>query len=319
MESKKYTLRLLFTVITAVFVFSACNGIRQNKTVTIGINRWPPCEIWYVAERLHKPEAEGIKLKLIRYPTWRSNIESFYEGNTDITHSSYFNLVYYCDRGAKGYLGIVTDRVLGADGMVLSRDISDIGKLKGKKIGVEVGTDEYFLLYKMLNNHSLSLSDVILVSINSGAAVEYLRDKKADAVVTYEPYISEALKYGHIGETTYAYPDILQDVLVFSERIANDKKLAAKVKRIWYGTVNWIFESRENFLNACAVMESAGEEETNDYYRLFSKFYFLTEQDNLSFLSTGGKTEKILNEMNDFLYNDGMKQKKCDISTLILR
>lgn len=255
----------------------------------------------------------------MRYPTWRSNIESFYEGNTDIAHSSYFNLVYYCNRGKTGYLGITADRVLGADGMVLGKNIPDIDNLKGKKIGVEVGTDEYFLLYRILENHSLSLRDVILISINSGESGEYLKNKKVDAVVTYEPYLSEALKYGNLGETTNEYPDIVQDGLVFSDRIAKDKKLSVKIKRIWYSTVNWIFESRENILSACAVMALEEKEDVNDYYEFFSKFYFFTEQDNIALLSAGGRTEKILNEMDDFLYNEGMKNKKCDISKLILR
>ncbi|MCD6123155.1 MAG: ABC transporter substrate-binding protein [Spirochaetales bacterium] len=320
MGSKKYKLLMFLSVsVITVLVFAACSGVRRDVTVTIGINKWPPCDVWYVSEKLHEPSKEGIKLKLVRYPTWRSNIESFYEGNTDIAHSSYFNLVYYCDKGVKGYLGIAADRVLGADGLVLSSNILDIADLKGKKIGVEVGTDEYFLLYRILKNHSLSLKDVMLVSINSSEGVKYLRSKKVDAVVTYEPYLAEASKYGRLAETTFAYPDILQDVLVFSDRIAMDKRLSANIKKVWYGTINWIFKNRENFLEACAVMAAEEKEDINEYYKFFSQFYFLTEEDNTSLLSAGGSAEKILNEMDSFLYNEGMKNKKCNISALIQR
>jgi len=315
LRKKSNLLRLLLAVPVLLLTFTGCS----KTVVTIGVNKWPPCEIWYVAEKLKKPGSLGVRLKIIRYPSWRSNIESFYEGNTDVTHSSYFNFVYYYNRGLKGYLGVVADRIIGADGMVTAPSITDIYELKGKKIGVEVDTDEYFLLYKILKNHFLSLKDVVLVSINSSEAGEYLKSGNVRAVVTYEPFLSEAARYGRRSESTLQYPDIMQDILVFSDRIVRNKKLEGKIKKIWFGTLNWIFESKENLRKASDIMAEAENGNADDYLRFFSRFYFYSEQDNKKLLKVNGRTERILKEMSDFLYNEKMITRKYDVSALIQR
>ncbi len=304
----------LVVVFIISFLFVSC-----TRTVNVGVDAWPPCEIWYVSRYLQLPKQENVKLKIVRYPTWRSAVESFYEGNLDIVHSSYFNTIYYCNKGVEGRIGIVADRSLGLDGMVVSPSIGKIEELKGRAIGVEIGTDEYFLLYKILKNHSLAFNEVKIVSIASWEAPEYLRTGKLDAVVTYEPYLSRAATYGRISETTMQYPDIIMDVIVFSRSIASDRGMRKKIRSMWFETIRWIFKSPSNLSKACEIMASEERISVREFKKFFGKFHFFSESDNNIMLVKGGRVESVLRSIDTFLTKEKIIHKNCDIGGLILR
>ncbi len=305
---------LIFVGFTISFLFISC-----TRTINIGVDAWPPCEVWYVARYLKLPERANVKLKIVRYPTWRSTVESFYEGNLDVVHSSYFNTIYYCNKGVGGKIGIVADRSLGLDGIVVSPKIKAIGDLRGKSIGVEVGTDEYFLLYKILKTHSLELKDVRIVSIASWEAPAYLKSGKLEAVVTYEPYLSEAARYGEIMETTMQYPDIIMDVIVFSNSLSNSKSMSRKIKNMWFDTIHWIFKSPSNLDRACVIMADREGINPREFKSFFEAFHFFSRSDNTVILKERGRAESVLRSINTFLTREKIIHDNCDVNRLILR
>ncbi len=306
-----------FKAFLLLFLFSL---LSCTNTVTIGVNPWPPCEVWYVAKILGIADKHGLEIKIVRYPTWRSNLEAFYEGNTDVVHSSYFNAIYYCNTGNnRGKIAIVSDSILGADGMVTASTIGKIEDLKGNKVGVEVGTDEYFLLYKILKNHGLSLRDIRIISIRSSDAPRYLKSGTVSAVVTYEPYLSEAQKYGRLSETTLNYPDILKDVIMFSHRIAKRRNVSKRLKDVWFETIDWIEESNDNLQYACGLMSASEGMSTKDFLDFFRSFYFFKKGESNTLLREGGRTEGILRDIESFANREGITNNRCNVKELILR
>ncbi len=306
---------ILVLLSLSLSIFISCS----SRTINVGINAWPPCEIWYVSKYLKLPEDEGIEIKIVRYPTWRSSVESFYEGNLDVVHSSYFNTVYYCDKGSRGRIGIVADRALGVDGIVVSKGVKDIPSLKGKRIGVEVGTDEYFLLYKMLQNHEIKFNDVKIISIASHSAPTYLKEKRVDAVVTYEPYLSESARYGRVVETTMQYPDVIVDVIMFSDYISNRRAMVKKVRGIWFKTIEWILQNEENFDEACNIMAEKENVDAETFKVLFRGFHFFSESDNKLILNKGGRVRSVLKNIKDFLIENDIIKEKCNLNGLFLK
>lgn len=82
----------------------------------------------------------------------------------------------------------------GVNGVVARRDrgISTLADLKGKVIGVAVGTDSQFVLSTMLSRQRLSSDQVQIVNIRPGDSAEALKSGKVDAVSTWEPWVTAA-------------------------------------------------------------------------------------------------------------------------------
>jgi NitT/TauT family transport system substrate-binding protein len=143
----------------------------------------------------------------------------------------------------------------GVNGVVARRDrgISTVADLKGKVIGVTVGTDSQFVLSTMLTRQRLSSDQVRIVNIRPGNSAEALQSGKVDAVSTWEPWVTAAKKsigengiefhaesafmanFNLVGRTDWvkANPDVVQRLLraiLRSKRFADEHpQEAAKI------------------------------------------------------------------------------------------
>ena len=81
-------------------------------------------------------------------------------------------------------------------GIVARRDrgIAQAADLKGKTIGVSLGTDGHFVLGVILADHDITPADVHLENTAPTAIVAALSEGKVDAIATWEPLLAEAKK-----------------------------------------------------------------------------------------------------------------------------
>lgn len=75
-------------------------------------------------------------------------------------------------------------------------DISTVSDLKGKKIGVVIGSSAQCFLSGLLNKNGLSLSDVETVNISPGEQEAALSNGEVDAVAVWEPIPSRIVSDG---------------------------------------------------------------------------------------------------------------------------
>jgi NitT/TauT family transport system substrate-binding protein len=97
--------------------------------------------------------------------------------------------------------------------------------LRGKTVGVEVGSVGLYLLLKALEKGSMSVSDVKLKASNQDEMLDGLRSGGLDAIVSYLPYslrIKESLKVHSIFSSNDVPGQIL-DVLAASQRFIDDR------------------------------------------------------------------------------------------------
>lgn len=78
------------------------------------------------------------------------------------------------------------------NGLIVRKDsdITSIEGLKGKKVGVTVGSTGQQLLYIYLESAGLKPSDIKLVNLQPGDIVSSITFRNIDAAVTWEPYIT---------------------------------------------------------------------------------------------------------------------------------
>lgn len=70
-------------------------------------------------------------------------------------------------------------------------EIKNVSDLKGKKIGLVVGSIAQNLVSEVFNKNGLKFSDVEFVNLSAGEQQQALQNKQVDAVATWEPTISK--------------------------------------------------------------------------------------------------------------------------------
>jgi NitT/TauT family transport system substrate-binding protein len=73
-----------------------------------------------------------------------------------------------------------------------SHGISGPAGLKGKTIGVTIGTDTHFLIEAILARHGMVAGDVIIKNFRPDEMMAELSAQTVDAVATWDPWLSRA-------------------------------------------------------------------------------------------------------------------------------
>jgi len=297
-------------IVIVIFMMFGCEPATNIK---IGVNSWPPCEVWYIAQS--QGYFDDLDVEIVRFSSWSDNMAALYKGNTDVTHSTYFNSVYYSDKGRDGVILAPIDFIEGADGLVIKEDIKEISNLKGKKIGVEIGTDEHFLLSKALLLNGIELKDVVLTSIPSFSSYEDFINDEVDALFTYEPFLSIAAESGN-GEivfTTNELPNYMIDVLVVSK---NDEYSEAynELMTAWYKSIEYI---KENPREAYEIMAVNTDMNAEEFGVFFESFNFYTKEEAIDILEGESVREKLL-EMKTFTVENELTSDTVDVKSLLL-
>jgi len=296
---------ILFVIISSCWVSKA--------PIKIGVNSWPPCEIWYIAEMAGYLKRTPVEI--VRFSTWTDNMSALYVGNIDITHATYFNALYFSDKGEEGQIILSSDTIVGADGLVIKNYVENGENLKGKKIAVEINTDEHFLLKKALEKYGLEEEEVTIVATTSIDAAERFISGMVDACFTYEPFLTKAAKEGNgkIIFTTKEVQGYMIDTLVAKKStIKNRKRDLINILSAWYKAQEYIRNNSQETFRIMGEKEGMDHEAFGDFYRSFT---FFSAQENLKIFSSENYKDT-LREMNDFLYINGAISKKITIEDI---
>ncbi len=302
-------MKKLLILLTILLMF----GCEPATSIKIGVNSWPPCEVWYIAE--NQGYFADLDVEIVRFSSWSDNMAALYKGNTDVTHSTYFNSVYYSDKGRDGVILAPIDYIEGADGLVIKKDIQQIHNLKGKKIGVEIGTDEHFLLSKALLLNGVELKEVTLTSMPSFSSYEDFISGDVDALFTYEPFLSLAAESGN-GEivfTTKELPNYMIDVLVVSKKDEYSEAYN-ELMTAWYKSIEYIKENPEE---AYEIMSANTDMNAEEFGVFFESFNFYTKEQAIELLEGESVREKLL-EMKTFTIENDLTSDSVDVKSLLL-
>lgn len=287
-------------------------GCTPKETIKIGVHNWPPCEVWYVAEELGY--FENMDVELIRFSTWTDNMSSLYKGNIDITHATYFDVIYYSDKGEEGIILAPIDYIEGGDGLVVKNNINQVSDLKGKIIGVEVGTGEHFLLSKALELNNIAINDVEIRSLSSISSVEEFISGNIDALFTYEPYLTSAVEDGN-GKIIFSTDGLLHyktDVIVALKDL-DKKKEYQKLMEAWYKSLDYITKNPDKAYEIMAKNEDMTPETFAQFY---NRFKFYNKHEAIEILENESIFNR-LNEIQTYTQDNGYTKKVIDVRLIL--
>jgi len=291
-----------------IATFASC--AEKQAPLRIGVNDWPPCEIWYIAEK--NGYFGKTPVELIRFSVWSDNMASLYQGKLDVTHATYLNALYYADKGEKSKIILSSDTILGGDGLVLKNSLESGKALHGKKIAVEVNTDEHFLLRKALESFGLTESDITIVSATSEEAARMFIEGAVEACATYEPFLSDAAVRGEgwIIWTTKDLPGYMIDVLLATEEAIEERRTDLQaVLSAWYRAQDYV---RSNPEESFAIMAEKEGMTPEDFAAFYNSFTLYSAEENVEIFASSG-FRAALSEMKEFLLSHRSIQAPLDI------
>lgn len=210
-----------------------------------------------------------------------------------------------------------------ADGLVVRPDsgVARLQDLKGKKIAFVRGTSAHLGLIKALQSAGLSTQDVTMIHTDVTAMVPAFANKDVDAAYSWEPWISRMQEVG--GRVIVRSNQVgLNTSDHWVVRTAWAQKNPQGVQLLLKGIDLALGEFRKDPAVAVkATAESLGVNETTakkivDINPVLSLEELIDPKFNLCLLPGGG-AQKMIQEVGDFLLQQGIIKNRIDASRIV--
>jgi NitT/TauT family transport system substrate-binding protein len=185
-------------------IISSCNqstGTNTNSTTStsqkslrVGVLNWFGCEGMFLADQKKLFTTEGIVVEQKYFPTVTELNDWFLNGKLDLAAMVATDLVILTEKVPNIKTIMVTDYSGEVDGILASNKITKPEDLRGKKIARENVPYEIVFLGEFLKLGGMTEKDVQIVSLPAEDGAKAFAAGKVDAVATYDPYLTKALK-----------------------------------------------------------------------------------------------------------------------------
>ncbi|MEM7590383.1 MAG: ABC transporter substrate-binding protein [Cyanobacteria bacterium P01_A01_bin.83] len=194
----------------------------RERPIIIGYSNWAGWWPWAIAESEGLFAKYGANVELRWYDDYTKSMEDLAAGYIDGNCQTLNDTISFAVDAVKGEVVVlVNDNSAGNDKIIAAAGINEVKELKNKRVAVEAGVVDDFLLTLALEREGLSRSDVVIVDLETGAAVEAFVAEQADAVGAFPPFWLTALKRKGATEITSsaAFPGAIPDLLVVTQEL----------------------------------------------------------------------------------------------------
>jgi NitT/TauT family transport system substrate-binding protein len=228
-------------VVTIAACAPAASPTPAMTKLNLGYSTWVGYGPLFIARDKGYFKDEGLDVTLTKVEDPKDRFTALAGKQLDGLVTTIDTLVQYwkAETPFKFILGL--DDSSGGDGIIAKPEINSVKDLKGKKIGVNVGSvSHYFLDYEFQQN-GLSDNDVTLIKMKQGDVPAAFATGNIDAGVTWEPHLSKAVKGGaKLLITSKETPGLIVDVLVLRGDVIQANPNAAKaLVRAWNKSIDY--------------------------------------------------------------------------------
>jgi NitT/TauT family transport system substrate-binding protein len=299
---------------------TACTSTPSSAgKITLGFSAWPGWFPWQVAQEQNLFQRNGIDVELKYFDSYTDSLNALSSGAIDANSQTLNDTLASVSGGAQQTIILVNDNSTGNDQVIAREGISGVADLKGKKVAVEQGTVDHYLLLLALTEAGLSQKDIELVPLATDAAAAAFVAGKVDAVGAFAPFTTTALQRAgsRAIATSAEFPGAIPDHLVVSAAFAKNRPEAAQaLVNTWFDTLDWI---KENNSQAVEIMAKRGGVSPDDYRTYDAGTTIFTLRQNIDAF-TPGVTPAHLNhqagQIVDFMMSTGLAQNRPSLDGL---
>ena len=236
--------------------------------IKLGFSTWPGWLPWQVTEEMGFFEKAGVDVELVWFEGYLDSINAFAAGQLDGNSQTLSDTLLSVAAGSDQRIVLTNDNSTGNDQIIADSSISSIQDLAGKDIGVEAGVVDHFLLAQGLQKEGLTLDDVNIVNLETGAAASAFAAGQMDAVGVFAPFTTVAIgrEGSHVLFTSADFPGSIPDHLAVSGKLVETRPEAVqRIINAWYMTLDYIKEHPEEAIAIMAKRAGVSVDEYKDY------------------------------------------------------
>jgi NitT/TauT family transport system substrate-binding protein len=206
-------------------ILTACAQLQTTPSLKpplrVAFTQWWGDYTLLVAQETGFFEKYGVQVEPVYYDVLSDTFPDLAAGQIDVAFLAVGDIINI-DRSAPLKVVAVLDNG-GDNAVIVGPEINSIQDLKGKTIGVQIGSQYEMTVVKMLQSANMSTSDVTIVAMKSEDAVAALKNGRVQAADTREPYLSNALSNGY--KTIYPQEQLhlFPDTIVFHRSTVEER------------------------------------------------------------------------------------------------
>ncbi len=317
------SIALCLAVLVPGALVAGCSGKRAaagNVKITLGFSAWPGWYPWEVAKEQGLFAKNGLDVELKFYANYTDGLNALATGVIDANSQTLNDTLTSIAGGAAQTIVLVNDNSTGNNKIVARDGIVSVADLRGKKVAIEQGTVDDYLLLLALQQAGMTEHDVHIEAMPTEAGAAAFAAGEVDAVGVFAPYTTKALqRQGSRAIVTSAeFPGAIPDHLVVKSSLVKDHpdEVQALVDT-WFDTLRWIKGNQEA---ANEIMAKQAAVTISEYQGFAAGTTIFTLQQNLDAF-TPGTTPDHLNfqadQVADFMVGTGLVQTRPDLSGLL--
>jgi NitT/TauT family transport system substrate-binding protein len=215
----------------------------SGTTVRIGFSAWPGWFPWQVADEAGIFDEVGVDVDLTYFEGYLDSINALAADQLDANAQTLNDTIGSVAAGSDQVIVLVNDNSTGNDQIIVTEEIKTVADLKGKKIAVEPGVVDQFLLQLGLQANGLTAADVDITPLETGAAAAAFAAGQLDGVGVFAPFTTQAMTRAgaHVLFSSKDYPGAIPDHLTFSRKFVDEHPDdVQKVVDAWFKTLDYI-------------------------------------------------------------------------------
>lgn len=270
-----------------LFLLTGCS--EEKTPLKIGYSDWPGWIAWDIAIAKGWFAEEGVDVEFSWFE-YAPSMDAFAAGQIDAVTMTNGDALVTGSTGAANVMILVSDYSNGNDMVVAAPGINNIGDLKGKKIGVELGFVDHLLLIQGLKSAGLTEADVELVNVATHQTAQTLASGKVDAIAAWQPNSGESLKAVPGSKAVFTSanePGLIYDALAVSPTSLSARRDDwQKVVKVWYRIAEYIADPK-NMDEALDIMSARAGVTAEEYKAFMEGTRFLTLEESKEVFKKG--------------------------------
>ena len=284
---------------------SVTNDAPEDEAIVIGYSNWAGWWPWAIAEEEGLFAKNNVNVEMKWFDGYLESMEALAAGQLDGNCQTLNDTISFAADAVNGEVAVlVNDNSAGNDKIIVAEGIDTIEELKGKKVAIEEGVVDDFLLSLALESKGMKRSDVEIVPLETGAAAAAFAAGQTDAVGAFPPFWLTALKREGSKEliSSAEFPGAIPDLLVVTQKLIDEQpdKVQAIVNT-WFDVLDFMEQNPERSDEIMAERADVTVEELQLFKEGTRMF---TLEDNLTAFSEGDSMEHMpfaAKQMADFM------------------
>jgi NitT/TauT family transport system substrate-binding protein len=255
-----------------------------SGNITVGFSAWPGWLPWQVAIESGLLNPSQSKAQFQWFDNYLDSLKALQDGKIQANSQTLNDTIAAISNGADQVVVLINDNSTGNDKIIVRPGIGSAADLKGKKIAVETGTVDHYLLMLGLKRAGLGAEDVTIVPLETSKAAAAFVAGEVDAAAVFAPFTTEAFKRSGSKElfSSKDYPGMVVDHLVVRRSLIKDhpEQVQALVDT-WFETLAY---SQRNAPQSLAIQAKRAGVSLAEYQQYANGTKVFTLEENLKAL-----------------------------------